>query len=101
MLVENAVKAIYPRSGSVMILSKFEDDRLRPCVEITVSNTGKGIDETTRPRLFQQPVPRKEFGEGAGLGLWLSNIIVRSHQGSIELQSSELNDCGYTLGWTG
>ncbi len=91
VLVENAIKAIYPQSGSVTILSKFEDDRLRPCVEITVSDTGKGIDEKTRSRLFHQPVPRKEFGQGAGLGLWLSNIIVRSHQGSIDLQSTELN----------
>jgi signal transduction histidine kinase len=91
VLVENAVKAIYPKSGSVMVVSKFADDRIHPCVEIKVKDTGKGIDEKTQSRLFTEPVPRKEFGQGAGLGLWLSKYIVRSHQGSIELQSTELN----------
>ncbi len=91
VLVENGIKAIYPQAGSVMIKSKLESDRLRQFVKITVSDTGKGIDEKTRSRLFKQPVPRKEFGKGAGLGLWLSNIIMRSHQGSIRLEATELN----------
>jgi signal transduction histidine kinase len=91
VLVENAVKAIYPNSGTVKVVSKLESDPVRQVVEVTVSDTGKGIDEKTAARLFKQPVPRKEFGQGAGLGLWLSQIIVRSHQGSIELQSTKLN----------
>ncbi len=91
VLVENAIKAIYPQTGVVKITSKLEKDRSRPCVDITVSDTGKGIDEKTKSRLFKQPVPRKEFGQGAGLGLWLSHIIVRSHQGAIELLSAELD----------
>ena len=52
-------------------------------------DNGKGIDSKVRERLFKQPVPRKEIGEGAGLGLWLSNIIVRSHQGTISLDWTE------------
>ncbi len=91
VLVENAIKAIYPQAGLVTITSQLVSDQLRPYVEVTVSDTGKGIDEKTRSRLFKQPVPRKEFGEGAGLGLWLSHIIVRSHQGSLDLQSTALN----------
>jgi signal transduction histidine kinase len=91
VLVENAIKAIYPNSGMVKVVSKLENDPIRQFVEVTVSDTGKGIDEKTAARLFKQPVPRKEFGQGAGLGLWFSQIIVRSHQGSIELQSTKLN----------
>lgn len=85
VLVENAIKAIYPSDGQVTITSQRTGDTARPAVEILVTDTGKGMDEATRSRLFVQPVPRREFGQGAGLGLWLSNIIVRSHEGNIEV----------------
>jgi GAF domain-containing protein len=92
VLVENAIKAIYPQAGSVKIITKLESDRLRQYVRISVSDSGKGIDDKTRANLFKQPVPRKEFGQGAGLGLWLSNIIVRSHQGNVHLHWTKLNE---------
>jgi signal transduction histidine kinase len=91
VLVENAIKAIHPEPGFVTVTSKLAQDRLGKFVEITVNDTGKGIDEKTRAKLFKQPVPRQEFGEGAGLGLWLCHIIVRSHQGAIRLHASELD----------
>ena len=90
VLVENAIKAIYPNSGEVRVESKLRSGGRRPVIEVTVTDNGKGIEEKVRKRLFRQPVPRKEFGEGAGLGLWLSRIVVLSHQGSIDLQSTEL-----------
>ena len=89
VLVENGIKAIYPKSGVVRIVSKLESNHLRKYINITVSDTGKGIEEKTKTKLFKQPIPRKAFGEGAGLGLWLSKIIVRSHQGTIELFHTE------------
>ncbi|MEW5959244.1 MAG: GAF domain-containing protein, partial [Chloroflexota bacterium] len=90
VLIENGIKAIHPQAGVVAVRCYPAGDRHRPCVEITVSDSGKGIDEKTRSRLFKQPVPRTVFGEGAGLGLWLSHFIVRSHQGTLRLHSTEL-----------
>ncbi|MBE7468369.1 MAG: GAF domain-containing protein [Anaerolineales bacterium] len=89
VLVENAIKAIQPNAGVITITSRLTGNALGRFAEITVSDTGKGIEEKTQQKLFKQPVPRKEFGEGAGLGLWLSQIIVRSHQGVIRLYASE------------
>ncbi len=89
VLVENAIKAIQPNAGFITINSQLTGNALGRFAEITVIDTGKGIEEKTQQRLFKQPVPRKEFGEGAGLGLWLSQIIVRSHQGMIRLDASE------------
>jgi signal transduction histidine kinase len=91
VLIENGIKAIQPQAGSVTITSRLEMDRSRQFVVITVRDTGAGIDDDTRSKLFKQPVPREEFSQGAGLGLWLSNIIVRGHQGHIELQTTELS----------
>jgi signal transduction histidine kinase len=89
VLVENAIKAIYPKPGLVTVRSALRAGGRREVIEVTVTDTGKGIDDEVRSRLFRQPVPRREFGEGAGLGLWLSNIIVRGHQGDIGLRSTE------------
>ncbi|HEX9924461.1 MAG TPA: GAF domain-containing protein [Anaerolineae bacterium] len=89
VLVENGIKAIYPEAGSVIVRSRLENDRSRQFAVITISDTGTGIDEVTRSRLFKEPVPREDFSRGAGLGLWLSNIIVRGHQGHIGLQTTE------------
>lgn len=90
VLIENAIKAVYPESGTVTVSTALRSDSRRDHVVIRVSDTGKGIEEDVKQRLFKQPVPRREFGEGAGLGLWLSNIIVRSHQGRIDLEWSEV-----------
>ena len=92
VLIENAIKAIYPQSGLVTVTSRLKNDRLRRYVEITVSDTGSGIDDKKREKLFKQPVPDRKFGQGAGLGLWLSNIIVRSHQGNIALHNTKLDE---------
>lgn len=86
VLVENAVKAIYPNSGEVVVTSSLSSSGHRRVIEVMVTDNGKGIEDAVRTKLFQQPVPRKEFGQGAGLGLWLSRIIVRSHQGDIDIR---------------
>ena len=90
VLVENAIKAIYPKSGIVTVTSILRSVGRRNVIEITVIDNGKGIEDKVAKKLFHQPVPHKDFTQGAGLGLWLSNIIVRSNQGSIRLESSEL-----------
>lgn len=88
VLIENAIKAIYPKSGQVTVESRVREGR-RSLIEVIVRDNGRGIEPEVREKLFKQPVPRREFGEGAGLGLWLSNIVVRSHQGRIMLQWTE------------
>ncbi len=92
VLVENAIKAIYPHSGQVIVECNLRTGGRRRVVEITVTDNGKGIEDKIKEKLFLQPVPRKEFGEGAGLGLWISNIVVRSHQGSINLQWTKVGE---------
>jgi signal transduction histidine kinase len=56
-----------------------------PHVVLTVSDTGRGMDEATRSRIFEPSVTTKEGG--AGLGLWTSYWYVRQHGGHISLDS--------------
>lgn len=57
--------------------------------ELTVGDTGIGIPETERQRIFEAFFTTKEMGEGMGLGLSITNGIVEDYGGRIEVQSGE------------
>jgi PAS domain S-box-containing protein len=56
-------------------------------VFIDVTDTGIGVDESGKNRIFEPFYTTKEVDRGTGLGLSISMNIVQSHGGSIELES--------------
>jgi signal transduction histidine kinase len=81
-LVDNALDAV-PESGHVQITAENRNGR----VVVAVTDDGPGIPEDIRGRIFDPFFTTKAVGQGTGLGLDLTQRIVKRHGGSLEFTS--------------
>lgn len=79
-LAQNAIEAINGAPGEISIAARPARDRLR----ITMADTGPGIPERVRARLFE-PFAGSAKPAGSGLGLAICRELLRAHGGDIEL----------------
>jgi signal transduction histidine kinase len=103
-LTDNAVK-FTPPQGTVRLAARLTVDQpvgepglvlvapLRPVIEVRVIDTGVGIAESEREKVFDpfyqiDQSSTREHG-GAGLGLAIVKRLVEAHQGSIRVESNE------------
>ena len=85
-LLQNAVDAVRSHNGSmVRILVEEGDDGVR----ILVDDDGPGIDTTIINRLFEPFATTKPPGEGTGLGLYTSYMLVQEMGGTLSLENRE------------
>jgi signal transduction histidine kinase len=80
-LLSNAIRYT-PAGGAVTVSAQPTAD----AVSISVRDTGQGIPEELRARVFERFV-KGPGSSGAGLGLAISKDVVTAHGGTIELSS--------------
>lgn len=85
-LISNAIK-FSPPHGKISIVAYIQNGTIR----VSVADTGTGMDEETKSRLFipSQPYSTKGTGgeKGTGLGLLLCKNFVEKHGGEIWVES--------------
>ncbi len=83
-LLANAAQAIDGK-GDVWIKTQKTDDK----VMISIRDSGKGISEENKKKLFTPFFTTKPVGKGTGLGLSISYGIIEKHEGRIWAESKE------------
>lgn len=95
-LIDNAVK--YSRDGGEVRVRIY---LRRRGAQIEVSDTGIGIDEADREKVFEQfyrAGNAREFThEGTGLGLSIVKNIVEAHSGTIDVESTPGEGSRFTV----
>lgn len=86
-LMSNALKYTEP-GDAVLIFSKYK----KSFVEITVADTGKGIPDEVKTKLFNKFIQAQEHTKkkekGTGLGLAIVKGIVEAHKGKIWIENN-------------
>lgn len=90
-LMMNARDAM-PNGGELSIVGEREGDR----AAITVADTGVGIPPEHRARLFE-PFFTTKGARGTGLGLTVTDALVRNHGGEITVESEVGRGTSFTV----
>ena len=90
-LLSNVIKFTYEVSISI-VTDKSKSDE----VQVSVKDTGSGLDPEILPRLFSKFATRSE--KGTGLGLFISKSVVEAHGGMIWAENNA-SDKGATFGF--
>jgi signal transduction histidine kinase len=91
-LVVNAIQAM-PQGGRLTVTTRAGDDH----VLLAVEDTGTGMTEEVRDKLFTPFFTTKDIGQGTGLGLPVVHGIVTSHGGSIRVESELGQGARFTI----
>jgi signal transduction histidine kinase len=83
-LLDNAVRAV-GEEGRIDLGASQQNGLL----EITVDDSGPGIDPAITERIFQPFITTRSAGQGTGLGLSIAKQIVEQHGGTISVSKSE------------
>ena len=79
--VNNAIK--FTSEGSITIFYETKENEVKVCVR----DTGIGISEENRTRVFERFIKINDFHQGTGLGLTISKTIIEYLGGTIGVDS--------------
>ncbi len=104
-IIINAVQAM-PKGGDLEIRCRscslpdearqmLDEDRNGAWVDISVTDSGPGIEESEIPRIFNPFYTKKE--KGTGLGLAIATKIIEAHRGQITASNSSEGGAVFTI----
>ncbi|NBF39020.1 MAG: PAS domain-containing protein [Spirochaetes bacterium] len=81
-IVKNALAAM-PNGGTLRVKTRCRGDS----VELIVEDTGEGMSQDVREKIFEPYFTTRDFG--SGIGLTLVYKVVKEHMGEISVRSEE------------
>jgi signal transduction histidine kinase len=88
-LIDNAIDAMEGRGTLTISAVREAADGVR----VSICDSGPGVAEVIRGRLFEPFATTKPPGEGTGLGLHISHDVIARHGGRIEVESNPGHTC--------
>jgi two-component system NtrC family sensor kinase len=89
-LITNALDAM-PNGGLLMIKTQEvlpqSSSENGKWLKISITDTGIGITDESKKRIFDPFFSTKKIGEGTGLGLAICEKIIKEHSGRLEVES--------------
>ncbi len=86
-MIMNALDAMQRDGGTLTVTAQTEHNRDGSRVMLAFEDTGPGVAPEHEDRLFSPFFTTKEPGKGTGMGLAVSQSIVREHDGEITFSS--------------
>jgi two-component system, NtrC family, sensor kinase len=94
-LITNAVHAVEGRTPARVVVRAKPDSPSTILVE--VGDSGPGVAEADRERIFEPFYTTKPDGKGTGLGLPIVRNIIDQHRGEITIERSELGGAAFRV----
>ena len=91
-LLSNAIDAIDGK-GAITINTSISNNYIK----INIRDTGQGIPESIKEKIFDPFYTTKGVGKGTGLGLSISQSIIEKHNGSINVTSETGKGTVFTI----
>ncbi len=97
-ILSNSVYAIKAKfnenpGGQITLKTEVKEDK----IQISLSDNGTGMDETTQRKLFEPFFTTKPVGEGTGLGLSIVFNTINKHNGKIKVESQFNEGTTFTI----
>ena len=93
-VLRNAIDAVQGVKKPEIVL---EVHTIVTVVVIKISDNGEGVSDKIINQIFEPFFSTKEPGDGIGLGLFISQTIVRKHSGTIKVESEEGKGATFTI----
>lgn len=93
-ILTNAAQAIEGEGTISVQIGQSEDGG---AISVAIRDSGRGIDPEIMEKIADPFFTTKDVGEGTGLGLWISENIVRAHGGKMSCDSQPGEGATFTV----
>ena len=93
-IISNACDAVQGRNARCLIIRAVQTEGQ---IAISIADTGTGVEEKLRTRIFDSFFTTKSNRHGTGIGLTIASEIVTAHQGNIAVSANAPQGTVFTV----